>query len=156
MTTRIPRNGDRVRYLSGSPEGKIGRVREDGTDVPELVNDAGLRFLWLFPGDEGDIWEFVDEIPAEELATAPGLNFEGKVDAVLADVKAGPVNPAHYKGFSRGSEVIDITENLNFNRGSAVKYLARAGVKDASTELEDLHKALWYVTREIARLTLPE
>jgi hypothetical protein len=65
-----------------------------------------------------------------------------------------PVNhPTHYaQGWSRGAEVIDITENLNFNRGNAVKYLARAGAKDPARELEDLRKAAWYVAREIARL----
>lgn len=62
-----------------------------------------------------------------------------------------PVNhPAHYTSF--GAEVIEITEHLNFNRGSAVKYLARAGLKDPATELQDLEKALWYVSREIARV----
>lgn len=61
--------------------------------------------------------------------------------------------PPHYKGFSNGAEVVDIAECLNFNRGNAVKYLARAGAKDAAKELEDLRKAAWYVQREIARLT---
>ncbi|UPK64919.1 DUF3310 domain-containing protein [Rhodococcus pyridinivorans] len=61
-------------------------------------------------------------------------------------------HPAHYTGFSNGAEVIDITENLNFNRGNAVKYLARAGAKDPAKELEDLRKAEWYVQREIARI----
>lgn len=61
--------------------------------------------------------------------------------------------PQHYaEGWSNGAEVIDITENLNFNRGNAVKYLARAGKKNASTELEDLRKARWYLDREIGRL----
>jgi hypothetical protein len=63
-------------------------------------------------------------------------------------------HPAHYaKGWSNGAEVIDITENLNFNRGNAVKYIARAGVKDPATEVEDLRKAAWYIARELARLT---
>jgi len=61
-------------------------------------------------------------------------------------------SPGHYTGFSNGSEVIDIAENLNFNRGNAVKYLARAGAKDPATELEDLQKASWYVEREIKRV----
>jgi len=61
-------------------------------------------------------------------------------------------HPAHYTGFSNGAEVIDITENLNFNRGNAIKYLARAGAKDPEKELEDLRKAEWYVLREIGRV----
>ena len=59
-------------------------------------------------------------------------------------------NPSHYKQGT--AEVIDITEHLNFNRGNAIKYLARAGFKKSSTELEDLKKALWYVKREIQRV----
>ena len=62
-------------------------------------------------------------------------------------------NPSHYaEGFSNGAEVIDITENLNFNRGNAVKYLSRAGKKDGSPELQDLEKAQFYVNREVDRV----
>ncbi|XMN06932.1 DUF3310 domain-containing protein [Streptomyces griseobrunneus] len=63
-----------------------------------------------------------------------------------------PVNePGHYK-LPNGVEVIDITETLNFNRGNAIKYLYRAGRKKSAPEIQDLEKALWYVTREIQRL----
>lgn len=65
------------------------------------------------------------------------------------------INPNHYKGMSNGAEVIDITENLTFNAGNAVKYLARACRLDGHTkgnDLEDLRKARWYVDREISRL----
>lgn len=62
-------------------------------------------------------------------------------------------HPAHYaNGWSNGAEVIDITENLNFNRGNAVKYICRAGAKDPATEVEDLRKAAWYIARELIRL----
>lgn len=67
-----------------------------------------------------------------------------------------PVNhPNHYTGFSNGTEVIDITENLSFNIGNAVKYCARAGRVDGrikGDQLEDLKKAHWYIDREINRL----
>lgn len=62
-------------------------------------------------------------------------------------------HPIHYaEGWSNGAEVIDITENLNFNRGNAVKYIARAGRKDATKTTEDLKKARWYIDRELKRL----
>lgn len=62
-------------------------------------------------------------------------------------------NPSHYtEGFSNGAEVIDITENLPFNRGNAIKYLARAGKKAGAPELDDLRKSEFYVKREIARV----
>lgn len=63
-----------------------------------------------------------------------------------------PVNhPEHYTRFGK-SEVIDITEQLNFNRGNVVKYVTRAGAKAGSDEKEDLRKAEWYLQRELARL----
>lgn len=62
-------------------------------------------------------------------------------------------HPSHYvRGWSNGAEVIDIAENLNFNRGNAVKYVARAGRKDALKTVEDLKKARWYLDRELKRL----
>lgn len=62
-------------------------------------------------------------------------------------------HPSHYaEGWSNGAEVIDITENLNFNRGNVIKYVARAGRKDAMKTAEDLRKARWYLDRELKRL----
>lgn len=59
-------------------------------------------------------------------------------------------HPAHYNVGC--IEVIDAIEawGLNFSRGNAVKYIARAGHK--GDELDDLKKAAWYVNREIERL----
>lgn len=59
-------------------------------------------------------------------------------------------HPSHYK--TGGVEVIDLTEQLDFNRGNAVKYLTRAGKKAGVDELEDLLKAQWYVNRAVAKL----
>lgn len=58
----------------------------------------------------------------------------------------------HPKHYNQGKiEVIEFIEDkkLGFNRGNAVKYIARAGVKDPSKEIEDLEKARWYVNREV-------
>lgn len=62
-------------------------------------------------------------------------------------------HPSHYTDGK--IEVIDFIEqkNLNFHRGNAVKYIARAGKKDSEKEVEDLRKAVWYLNREITRLT---
>ena len=61
------------------------------------------------------------------------------------------INPKYYKG---KVEVIDAIEawGLNFHRGNAIKYIARAGKKDPTKEIEDLKKAEWYIHREIQRL----
>lgn len=63
-----------------------------------------------------------------------------------------PINPAHYQGFSNGAQVIDIVENLPYNAGNAIKYLARAGRKDPTKHVEDLKKSAWYTQREIERV----
>lgn len=62
-------------------------------------------------------------------------------------------HPSHYTDGK--IEVIDFVEDkgLNFHRGNAVKYIARAGKKDPEKEVEDLRKAVWYLNREITRLT---
>ena len=61
-------------------------------------------------------------------------------------------HPSHYTDGK--IEVIDFIEDkkLNFNRGNAVKYIARAGKKNPEKEVEDLKKAAWYINREIERL----
>ena len=57
-------------------------------------------------------------------------------------------HPPHYQ---HGIEPIEFIEshNLNFNLGSAIKYIARAPYK--GTELLDLKKAKWFIEREIKR-----
>ena len=60
-------------------------------------------------------------------------------------------HPAHYTAYE-GLEIIQLTEQMNFNRGNAVKYIARAGLKSYETEILDLKKALWYIQREINRV----
>lgn len=60
-------------------------------------------------------------------------------------------HPAHYGGGNNPYEAIKVIEawNLDFHLGNTLKYIARAGVKNADTELEDLKKALWYLQRKI-------
>ena len=68
-------------------------------------------------------------------------------------IKYDTVNhPAHYT-FGK-YEVIDVINDwkLNFNRGNAIKYIARAGKKNPDREIEDLEKAVFYLQDEIKRL----
>jgi hypothetical protein len=59
--------------------------------------------------------------------------------------------PSHYNN-GKGYDVIDFCNDykLNFNRGSAIKYLSRAGKKD--NEIDDLKKAIDFIQREIKHL----
>lgn len=59
-------------------------------------------------------------------------------------------HPKHYQG--NGLEVIDVIEkfDLNYRLGNAIKYILRAGKKNATQE--DLKKAIWYLQRELSSL----
>lgn len=61
-------------------------------------------------------------------------------------------HPEHYNQHPAGIECIDIIRHYTCDIANAIKYLWRAGLKpemgkqDAEKEIEDLHKALWYIT----------
>lgn len=61
-------------------------------------------------------------------------------------------HPKHYNAHPSGVECVDVAEHYGFNVGNAIKYLWRAGLK-STDPIEDLRKAVWYVNREIERLT---
>jgi hypothetical protein len=62
----------------------------------------------------------------------------------------GAINhPRHYNAHPSGVECIAVVEHMSFNVGNAIKYLWRADEKGAP--LQDLRKAVWYITREIER-----
>lgn len=67
----------------------------------------------------------------------------------MADDKT---KPSHYQGFSNGAIPWDIAERLNYNRGTALVYIARAGRKQGESALDDLQKAQAYLEREINRI----
>lgn len=64
-------------------------------------------------------------------------------------------HPPHYTSDPSGVECITITQHRNFCIGNAIKYLWRAGLKDAENPdktVEDLKKAVFYIKQEITRL----
>lgn len=75
-------------------------------------------------------------------APAPAPEFAPNIDLVN--------HPDHYK--VGGIETIDFIEakKLNYHLGNVVKYITRADHKD--NRLQDLQKAMWYLTREIKRI----
>jgi hypothetical protein len=83
------------------------------------------------------------------------LSPETDLDKALALIenKADVVNhPSHYTDGK--IEVIDFIEDkkLGFCLGNAIKYIARAGKKDPTKEVEDLKKARWYIERRIKEI----
>lgn len=63
-------------------------------------------------------------------------------------------NPSHYGGLENPYEAIKVIEKWGscFCIGNAIKYLSRAGKKNADKEIEDLEKSVWYINRKIAQL----
>lgn len=61
-------------------------------------------------------------------------------------------HPAHYGGADNPYEAIKVIDawGLGFCLGNAVKYIARAGKKDAA--MQDLRKAAWYLNHEIEKM----
>lgn len=73
--------------------------------------------------------------------------------------KTDSVNhPSYYTSDPSGIECIDVIRHRDFNIGSAIKYLWRAGLKhdaalsDKDKQIEDLRKAIWYIQDEIKLL----
>lgn len=64
--------------------------------------------------------------------------------------------PAHYGGVDNPYEVIKVCEAWGLDYDAylfnVVKYVARAGKKDQTKELEDLKKAAFYLDRKIKNL----
>jgi len=58
-------------------------------------------------------------------------------------------HPKHYTQHPSGIECIQITRHMNFNLGSAFKYIWRCDLKHDA--IEDLQKAIWYINNEIDR-----
>jgi len=63
-------------------------------------------------------------------------------------------HPDHYGGKDSVYEAIKVIDawDLGFSLGNTVKYISRAGKKDPKKELEDLHKAAWYLQHHIEQL----
>ena len=65
-------------------------------------------------------------------------------------------HPNHYGGAENPYEVIKVGEAWDLDKDAylfnVVKYVARAGKKDSSKELEDLKKASFYLNRKIKNL----
>jgi len=64
--------------------------------------------------------------------------------------------PAHYGGVDNPYEVIKVCEAWGLDYDAylfnVVKYVARAGKKDQTKEIEDLKKAAFYLDRKIKNL----
>ena len=141
------------RHQSGYYIAQVGAVRFRDYDSHHNARDGYSPVQLHLEQLEivGDIYHepFCDKPIAQEMA-------DDAPPAAQSDAISDAVNhPQHYQ--MGGVEVIDAIEAWGFgdgfNRGNAIKYIARAGRKSKETELEDLKKARFYIEREIERLS---
>lgn len=79
------------------------------------------------------------------------LNYPGShraFDLISLDEEINIDAPNYYTGGIETKDYIR-SHNLNFNRGSAIKYATRSGKKDKDKEIEDLKKAINFLQFEI-------
>lgn len=129
----------------------IERDQESRTITFYTLPEATEKFSEDMASAVEGPWHLQFEVLPEKWATvASGNKTELKFDESSKFNFTDNVNhPSHYA--SGKIEVIEAIEDwcLNFHRGNAVKYTARAGKKDPTKEIEDLSKAVWYLNREI-------
>lgn len=77
----------------------------------------------------------------------------GTARAVAAPKYETVDHPPHYNAHPAGVECIAIIEHMTFSVGSAVKYLWRHGIKPGAGAAEDIRKAIWYLQRELERIS---
>lgn len=91
--------------------------------------------------------------PAERLLQEEWkpLKLESKEGFVTPNEHDTITNPKHYDMQPRPLDAIH-GWGLSYLKGCAVKYIARAGRKEGSTEVQDLEKAIQCLRMEIERL----
>lgn len=86
----------------------------------------------------------------------PPSNFKLKTDTKEEYTYEYVDHPSHYGGKDNPYECIKVIEawglDKNFDLGTAVRYICRAGEKPDNPVLQDLKKARWYLDREIKKL----
>lgn len=121
-------------------------------DAERLARSLGMpiEFMEGFMGDE--LSRQKDDDRKLSLRKMAMKHDDGDPNTpVKTKPKEAVHHPDHYGGKDNPYEAIKVIEawKLGFNLGNTVKYIARAGQKFPSKELEDLEKAAWYLNRQI-------
>jgi hypothetical protein len=150
-----------VRALAKSVDEEIMRSVSHDDHGPETCREkfsnADLKFTEPrnFPAQQ-DAYGIEESSDAAMQPCGGGSDCPRCVELGHAPARSDPVShPAHYT--SGKIEVWDaiVDWRLDYLIGNAVKYLARAGRKDPTKEVEDLQKAKAYIDRKIAQLKGP-
>jgi hypothetical protein len=136
-----PKPGDKVRGIGvSSGLARVGTLTDGpfwhaGESSRKLIGSVGQH--WHVRPDSLEL--VVDEVSEETEAPAPPEDLIN--------------TPSHYTSRVPGIECKDVAGYFEFNRGAALKYIWRAGLKgDAAQEIEDLNKARKFLEFEILRL----
>ena len=115
--------------------------------------DSLLIELVSSPNDK--IW-VGKEIEVETIQYSSDTFLPLKVKLTTNNEREMVNGPAHYGGVDNPYEVIKVCEAWGLDQDAylfnVVKYVARAGIKDKTKEIEDLKKAAFYLDRKIKNL----
>lgn len=139
---------DGVSYIRSCNVNEYVKIYSHDEEFKTLVGVAGLLLEKL-----NNLESELDYIKDVVESCASGSANTKTPSCVTKDSPVEKVDhPSHYNNGK--IEVIDFIDDhkLNFERGNAVKYICRAGLKDKNKEIEDLNKAIWYIQREIQNL----
>jgi len=128
-------------------------------EVPQI----GDEVVWHKPNTTPAIKYMVSEVSVDRKQIRTNQTFDTWFHIYdwclfnrpsTAAPKVEEMKPNYYQFTVRG-HTLDVTDmiqalNLGFEAGNVVKYIARAGRKDATKEIEDLKKAREYIDRLIA------
>ena len=134
--------GDRVKHWEGTLVGTVTGI----DSYPG--NDYEYTVAWD-NGVTNHAWAARALTPVLETRSTSSSGAEKGVKPETDAVN----HPAHYGGDTTYEVIKVITAwGLGFDLGNVTKYVARAGKKDPTKELEDLRKARFYLDHRIKQL----
>ena len=119
-------------------------------EKPIEIGDA--KFVIDVPPPPESDKAFLAKHPEAAAEQRPTERSEKETGEAVKVKRKGSIGKRSYCGFPNGVEAEDICRYLPFNLGNVVKYVCRAGRKDATKKIEDLEKAKDYLENEIRRI----
>jgi len=147
--TRSGNKAHVTKFAEGSThcyQGKMGLEdgswKENGAYFFTQESDEDLISEW---GETNELAEAMSR-PQNPHTYVKDIKDKQYVEAGGSEVN----HPSHYADGAR-AECIEIIEDLglDFHHANAFKYLWRAGKKDPKRTIQDLEKAIWYLSRKV-------
>ena len=128
-------------YYQRYPTTKLPTTQEEKKELNALIERMNRAVDTLVPEKTPE--QRIDDvlnIPKMPSTFNPPTIDESKFP--IKKIEPDPINPEHYK---KGKiECIEVTEQLGFLEGNALKYIWRHKYKNGE---EDIRKAIWYCKR---------